>query len=94
MSKLRRVEIKVLPKQISIYLTYFEVMRINAGLNKNGIGQVYSPRKLVTENAVEYDLHCKANFSQCVHNHSNPDKTNRMQNRIFPGIYLGATGNM
>ena len=29
-----------------------------------------------------------------MHAHHDPDKTNGMQNRTFPGIYLGPTGNM
>ena len=41
-----------------------------------------------------YNVHCKANFGQYVHVHHDPDKTNGMQNRTFPGIYLGPTGNM
>ena len=43
---------------------------------------------------LEYDLHCKANFGHYIHAHIDLDKTNGMQNRTSPGIYLGPTGNM
>ena len=29
-----------------------------------------------------------------MYTHIDPDKTNSMQNRTFPGIYLGPTGNI
>ena len=93
-SEMRRVEIKVLPKQVIIHLIYFVIMWLNGGPNENGISQVYSPREIVTGRTLEYKLHCKANFGQYVHAHHDPDKTNGMQNRTFPGIYLGPTGNM
>ena len=88
MSELRRVDIKVLPKQVVIHLIYFVVMWLNGGPNKNGISQVYSPREIVTGKTLEYKLHCKSNFGQYVHAHIDPDKTKDMQNRTFPGMYL------
>ena len=93
-SEMRRVNIKVLPKQVIIHLIYFVVMWINGGPNENGISQVYSLREIVTEKTLGYKLHCKANFGQYVHVRIDPDKTNSMQNRTCPGIYLGPTGNM
>ena len=76
-SKMRRVNIKVLPKQVIIYLISFVVVIwINGGPNENGISQVYSPREIVTGKTLEYKLHCKANVGQYVHAHFDPDKTN------------------
>ena len=43
---------------------------------------------------MEYDLHYKENFGQYVHTHIDPDRTNKIQNSMFPGIYLGPTRNM
>ena len=83
---MRRVNIKVLPKQVIIHLIYFVVMWINGGPNKNGSSQVYSPREIVTGKMLEYKLQCKANFGQYANAHIDPDKTNGMQNRTFPGI--------
>ena len=93
-SEMRRVNIKVLPKQVIIHLIYFVVMWLNGGPNKNGISQVYSPREIVTGKTLEYRLRFKANFGQYVHAHIDPDKTSGMQSRTFSGIYLGPTGNM
>ena len=87
-SELRRVKIKTLPKQVIIHMIYFVVMWINAGPNENEISQVYSPREIVTGKVLNYDLQCKANVGQYVHAYIDPDKTNGMQNRTFPGIYI------
>ena len=46
-SEMRRVNIKVLPKQVIIHLIYFVVTWITGGPNENGISQVYSPREIV-----------------------------------------------
>ena len=69
-------------------------MWINAGPNKNGISQVYSPRVIVTGETLEYDQHYNTYFGQYIYTNIDPDKSNGMKNCTFPGIYLGPTGNM
>ena len=92
--ELRRANTVKLPKQVIIHLVYFVDMWINAEPNNNGITQVYSPSEIITGRTLDFNLHCKAKFCAYTHVHIGVNKTSGMQNRTFPGIYLGPTGNM
>ena len=75
-------------------MIYIVMMWINAGINQNGINQVYSSRENITGKTLAFKLQRKAYVGAYVHIQIYPDKTNGIQNHTLPGIYLGSTVDM
>ena len=65
---------------------------MNAPPATNGINTVHSPREVVLERSVDFDLYCRAAFGQYIHTHIEAEKTNNMNGRTLATLYLGPTG--
>ncbi|EJK65994.1 hypothetical protein THAOC_13102 [Thalassiosira oceanica] len=83
----------ILHKQIVIHLVYFAVLWLNAFPRKSGCSSEFAPRAIVCRSELSYEKHCRAAFGEYIEGHTDPDRTNGMESRTFPAIYLGPTGN-
>jgi hypothetical protein len=84
----------VLPRQVVIHLVYFvAVLWLNSLPAAAGVSNKYSPHEIVLGCEIDFKKHCKATFGSYVEAHDNPTISNTMLLCIFPGIFLGSTGN-
>ena len=91
---MRKIGVQSLPKQMIIHVVYFSVFWSNVPPAENGISDTWSPREIVLDQTVNYDLHCKEVFGAYVHGHHDREVTNDMRPRTFAGIFFGTTGNL
>jgi hypothetical protein len=82
-----------LPRQVVIHLVYFAVLWLNSLQAAAGVSDKYSPREIVLGRKLDFKKHCKITFGSYVEAHNDPTITNTMRPRMFPGIFLGPTGN-
>ena len=60
---------------------------------ENGVSDIWSPRKIILGQIVDYDLHCREVFGSYVHGRKDYDIKNDIRPRTFAGIFFGTTGN-
>jgi hypothetical protein len=85
---------KALPQQILIHLLHFVVMWLNNFPSATGISSTFSPRKLILQNHLDYNKHCRTPFGAYCETHEENSPTNSMAPHSIPSICLGPTGNL
>jgi hypothetical protein len=83
-----------MPDLMLINLIYYVVLWLNAPIWENGALTEYSPREIVTGWKLNFKKHCQALWGSYVEANVDPDRTNTLEPRTAPCIYLGPTGNV
>jgi hypothetical protein len=79
--------------RIIIELVYYAAFWLNAFPPSSGVSSTYSPRTIMTGNALEFAKHCKLPFGAYAEAHEEYPQTNTMAQRTRSVICLGPTGN-
>ncbi len=82
-----------LPCQVIIHLVYFAVLWLDSLPAAAGVSDKYSPWEIVLGRELDFKKHCKTTFGSYVEAHNDPTIMNTMHPQMFPGIFLGRTGN-
>ena len=77
-----------------IELGKFVIFMINAFPPKRSVSNTYSPRTIMTGNALDFKKHCRCPFGAYVQVHDDRYITNTMVERTQGAIFLGPTVNI
>jgi hypothetical protein len=91
---LNTLPFKKMPRLMLIELIYHVVLWLNAFLEKSGVSETLSPRKIVYRHKLDFAKHCKSPFGTYCEVHDDPMRTNTMATCSTPAIVLGPTGNL
>ena len=81
-------------RRITIELAKHVVMFFNDFPPKSGISKTYTPRKIMTGNALDWKNSCKLHKGAYEQVHEDRNVTNTLQESTQGAICLGPTGNL
>jgi hypothetical protein len=85
---------KIIPGRMIIEMMAHVVLWLNAFPPASGVSTTYSPRTIMSGTALDFTKHCQIPFGAYTEVHEDKGKTNTMDGRTHPAIYLGPTENL